>query len=476
MGRPTTSRRIPGKPVRSLNRRKSLPQLANYRSRADSKAQRYWMPPLVPSVLVAVILAAAPMWLPGIRGVIPDRYIMAYAPEALQQMIFRIDVAEQVPIPAQSALEPDTSALLTALAPTPTASIAAQPAAPAQYLQPTRVAVAATPTMTPVVSMALNAAAQDQENEADLGNIDYLLEGFTWEQQGYNNCGPASLKVLMSYWGIEFSEAEAASYLKPNPEDPNVRPDEMAAYTHQLGYNMLIRVDGDFTILKQLIMAGYPVLIEAGYNPEPETLGWTSHYLPLVGFSDQGFIAMDTYRRPNWLYPYVELDYYWRQFNRRYLVAYRDNQAAAIASIVKDEMDDLTMYTHALQTAKLELTVNQDDAYAWFNLGSTLVALEQYEDAATAFDKALQLGLPWRFLWYQFTPFEAYLQVGRYQDVLDLSEAVLARKASEEPHYYKALVYAELDDNNEAQRHLTAAVRFNKNYTAAQAALDALTP
>lgn len=408
--------------------------------------------------------------------VIPDRYLVAYVPGTLQRMIFRIDVSEQVPALAAAAVEADSRALLTAIAPTSTpVSPAGQPT-PAifQYIQPTRVAVAPTPTLTPVYSMDINASAEDTANEADLSRIDFLLEGFTWEQQGYNNCGPASLKVLMSYWGIDFTEEEAASYLKPNPEDPNVRPDEMAAYTNRYGYNMLIRVDGDIERLKMLILAGYPVLIEAGYNPEPETLGWPSHYLPLVGFSDEGFIAMDTYRRPNWLYRYAELDYYWRQFNRRYLVAYRDDQAAAIASIVGEEMDDRIMYTHALETAQTELSTDSADPFAWFNLGSTLVALERYEEAAAAFDQARQIGLPWRFLWYQFTPFEAYLQTGRYEDVLELTQAVLERKASEEPHYYQGLVYVEAGDISQARRHFAAAVRFNRNYDAAQAALDGL--
>jgi tetratricopeptide (TPR) repeat protein len=226
--------------------------------------------------------------------------------------------------------------------------------------------------------------------------------------------------------------------------------------------------------VRQLILAGYPVMIESGYNPEPDTVGWTSHYLTLFGFNDQGFVAMDTYRRPNWFYPYNELDYYWRQFNRRYLVAYRDDQAAAIASIIGPAMDDETMYNNAVYTARTELSLERNDAYGWFNLGSSLVALEQYEDAALAFDQARSIGLEWRFLWYQFEPYEAYMQVGRYQDVIDLANDVLQRKASEEAYYYKGLALQEMGETDDARLQFTFAVRANPNYVAAQEALDRL--
>jgi tetratricopeptide (TPR) repeat protein len=278
----------------------------------------------------------------------------------------------------------------------------------------------------------------------------------------------------MSYWGIELTEAEAASFLKPNPEDPNVRPDEIAAYAETLGYHVLVRVNGDFETLKRLLLAGYPVVIETGYDPEPTTVGWTSHYLTLAGFSEDGFIAMDTYRRPNWFYPYQEIDTYWRQFNRRYLVAYRDDQAVAIASIIGENMDDEIMYTSALNVASAELSLDRSDAFGWFNVGSNLVALERFEEAASAFDEARRLGLPGRFLWYQFTPFEAYMAVGRYEDVITIADAVLEKKANEEAFYYKGLALAAMGDADRARVQLSLALRANPSFQPAQDALDEL--
>ena len=81
-----------------------------------------------------------------------------------------------------------------------------------------------------------------------------------------------------------------------------------------------------------------------------------------------------------------------------------------------------------------------DDPFAWFNLGTDLTALGRYEEAASAYDQARQLGLPWRMLWYQFGPFRAYYETGRYDEVIALADATLrTAKHIEELYYWKGL-------------------------------------
>ena len=97
-----------------------------------------------------------------------------------------------------------------------------------------------------------------------------------------------------------------------------------------------------------------------------------------------------------------------------------------------------TMYAAAAVQAQAELTANPADAFAWFNLGSSLTAQGQYGEAAAAFDQARAIGLPWRMLWYQFEIFDAYLALGRAQDVVTLADQVNAITASiEEIHYWR---------------------------------------
>ncbi len=466
----------------SLPRRQRLPQIQSLTTqRGRRSGATIWTLVAVAMGLLALIVMA-PYWLPAVRWVVPDRYIMAYVPPSLQRFIFEIDVNEQVPTPIA---EPDQGAALRlldtpAVPPTPilvTATPSTGLTGGGSYVQPTAAPVAPTPTVTPAAALGIDPSAVDLGNQADLSQVDALLTGFDFHQQtGSNNCGPASFATMISYWGVEMTLERARSFLKPDPDDPNVRPDEMVRLAESLGYHMVVRDNGNFEILKNFILAGYPVLIETGYDPEPETIGWTSHYLTLVGFSeaDQGFIAMDTYRRPNWFYPYVELDTYWRQFNRRYLVAYRPDQTAAVASIIGADMDNTTMYQNAAFTAQFELSLNRSDPFGWFNLGTSLTGLGRYEDAAYAFDEARRIGLPWRMLWYQFAPFETYLQVGRYDDVIALADAVLQKIPTEEPLYYKAVALAAQGNLEEARSQLSNALHLNPNFDAARLELDRL--
>ena len=134
------------------------------------------------------------------------------------------------------------------------------------------------------------------------------------------------------------------------------------------------------------------------------------------------------------------------------------------------------MWENALTTGRALVTADPENAYLWFNLGTVYNALGEYERAATAFDQARNIGLPWRMLWYQFGPYEAYYQVGRYEDIILLTDITLQnRPYFEESFYYKALAQMALGQTDDARQNLQRAVNFNPNYQPAQAALSRLT-
>jgi tetratricopeptide (TPR) repeat protein len=487
---------------RKLNNRplnSNLPSLRSPQQRTNPLAQAGWVA-IGLSILVLAGALAGPVWLPVLGRIIPKQYIMAYAPAGLQNTMLQIDPNAQVPTPASSASEEEVASLLatdepTALPPTPAEPTLTPTPSPTVDVnealqsggyaqQPTLVAVAPTPTVTPASALSVDPRAVDIENASDLTEVELLLTGFEFEQQGLNNCGPASIRTLMSYWGIDFTEEEAASYLKPTASDANVRPDEMANYAAEYGWQTTIRVDGSRELLQDFMLAGYPVMIETGYDPEPTTVGWTSHYLTMVGYTNEGFIAMDTYRRPNWHYPYEEIDTFWRQFNRKYLVFHRADQRTAVESIILNDMqrrnmseitlDEDVMYENARLRAQQELNMDREDPFGWYNLGASLVGLGRYEDAVSAFNQAREIGLPERFPWYQFEIYEAYFETGNYEEVIALADAVLRRQPSEEAYYWRGLAMAAEGDLNSARRELNRALSFNRNFRDAAIALDAL--
>jgi predicted Zn-dependent protease len=78
-------------------------------------------------------------------------------------------------------------------------------------------------------------------------------------------------------------------------------------------------------------------------------------------------------------------------------------------------------------------------------------------------------------MWYQFGPFEAYLQVGRYDDVINLAREVIgATPGVEETYYYIAQAYEATGDNQRAQANLEVAVMRNPRFTRAVEALNTM--
>jgi tetratricopeptide (TPR) repeat protein len=78
-------------------------------------------------------------------------------------------------------------------------------------------------------------------------------------------------------------------------------------------------------------------------------------------------------------------------------------------------------------------------------------------------------------LWYQFQPFRAYFQVGRYQEVLALADATLATTPDvEELHYWRARALFMLGARDDAIKAARKAILLNPNYTQAQAFLSKL--
>jgi tetratricopeptide (TPR) repeat protein len=296
--------------------------------------------------------------------------------------------------------------------------------------------------------------------------------------------------MALSYWGIQSTQDQAAEFLKGNREDVNVSPSEIPGYVKSLGYQTLVRVNGTSDVLKQFIAAGYPVVIERGFDEEPDK-GWMGHYMLIVGYSDvtAQFAALDSYWGwkhygldepfPVDYWDYDRLDELWRHFNRIYYVVYPPQNASMVASVPGLDADDATMYSKAVEKAQIELAQNQDDLFGWFNLGTSLTGLGDYQNAAQAFDQARSIGLPRRMLWYHHEPYQAYLGVGRNDDVIELATWTLnyssnPQAESEEAWYYRGQAVLAQGDTDSARYYFSLALERNAHFELARQALAQL--
>jgi tetratricopeptide (TPR) repeat protein len=312
------------------------------------------------------------------------------------------------------------------------------------------------------------------------------LTGFTYTSQTLNNCGSAVLAMNLSYYGVTLDQQTIAQTLRPNPNDENVRADELASYAIAQGYRATLRVNGNADQLRLFLSNRIPVIIETWESDDPAKLtDGFAHFRLITGYDDarQVWIAYDSYISRGLINPqgpyqgmyvsYAQADQLWRIMNRKYVVIYTAEQAPIVQNILGGNLADQPMWQGAITQARAEMHKQPNDPFAWFNLGSSLYASGLSGQAVQAFQKAQALGLPTRMLWYQYEPLEAYYAGRQYKEVVNLVDANLTTATGiEELYYWKALALAALDEPNQAHQALQHALAIKPNYQQALTVLN----
>lgn len=253
-----------------------------------------------------------------------------------------------------------------------------------------------------------------------------------FEKQTPNNCGPATLSMALHMYGWEGDQADIAAFIKPVLQDRNVNPEELRYYVRtQAGWlNLEYRVGGSIDLLKRLLTANYPVVVESVTSLDPnDALGpnddlWAAHYLLLTAYDDavQEFTVQDSYHGADLKISYAQLQAEWKPFNNLYMVIYFPQYEDEVKTVLASEWDPDQNRRNALAASEAGTAETPADAFAWFNYGSNLVYFDRYDEAALAYDRAREIGLPLRMFRYQFGPFLAYFHSGRTEDLLALTD------------------------------------------------------
>ncbi|MCI0609089.1 MAG: C39 family peptidase [Anaerolineae bacterium] len=331
----------------------------------------------------------------------------------------------------------------------------------------------ATPLPSPIPSLTFTPVPQNA-----------VLSGIRHEYQKFNNCAPANLSMVLSYWGWQGDQFATRAYLRPSHEidDKNVNPFEIVNFVESsTEYDALWRVGGDLNLIKRLVAAGFPVLIEKGLHPSHDA--WLGHYQTISGYDDAKgqFLVYDSYEGPPEAYgvPYQLIGQFWRHFNFVYVVVLPPERAAEVHSILNTQSDPQQNFRYAAELALAEANslTGREQFFAWFNRGANLVYIQDYAGAAQAYDTAFTLYAalpaeerPWRLLWYQDGPYAAYYHTGRYQDVINLAQTALVnvdKPVLEETYYWRGMAKEALGDRQGAIEDLTRASTLNPNSTPA---------
>ncbi len=359
------------------------------------------------------------------------------------------------------------------------------------------------PTATPTITLTPIPASEK------LSGVVYVDQCNRW-----NYCGPSNLTMTLKFWGWKGDRDDVALAVKPGANEPNmsfidrgktdknVMPYEMVDFVNDhTELRALYRYGGNIDLLKQLIAGGFPVIIEKGYYQVDYTgrRSWMGHYSFITGYDDvqASFIWQDTYPNhcegdpkalgSNITIKYTDLEAGWRAFNYVFMVVYPPNSEAQVISLLGPWVDSAWAAQNALDIADQAIPSlsGNDLFFAWFNKGTSHVALYQYYDAAVAYDYAFTLyqqlnndesQRPYRILWYETGPYWAYYYSYRYQDVINLANTTLTiltdKPSLEESLYWRGLAEYALGLYDAAYADMRKAVYWNQHFQAALAKLQ----
>ncbi|MCR4326057.1 MAG: C39 family peptidase [Candidatus Roizmanbacteria bacterium] len=288
--------------------------------------------------------------------------------------------------------------------------------------------------------------------------------------QTFNNCGPAALSMALSYYGIVQSQAVLGEALRPyqhplgDNDDKSVTLEELARKSTEYNLIPYHRANGSIKLLKQFIAADMPVVTRTWLGVDNDI----GHYRVVKGYDavTGEIIQDDSLQGANLRYSYDDFLAMWEKFNYEYVVLVppeKDNRARAILG---NNVHAEWAWAQAKLQAQEKLDSNPNDTYARFNLSVAMYHTQDYEGAIREFEE-VETQLPWRTLWYQTEPIEAYFAVGNYTKVFEVTDTVLNNhnRAFSELYVLRGKAYEQLGDNEAAQAEFEKARQYNIHLT-----------
>ena len=334
-------------------------------------------------------------------------------------------------------------------------------------------------TVSPLTALKQSVSSQSPDPTPQLNikqpSESVVLPGATWVPQTFNNCGPATTAMALQYFGYNVSQEETKAKLRTNADDKNVFTYEIGEYLrNDYGIESRLLYGGDVQRLKTLLANDVYILIEDWLHPN-EDIG---HDTLIRGYDDSRgvFIFDDSYLGVNVEIPYQLFEQtQWKPFNRQYMPLYLPDKEPVVRAIVGDDWDRSRMYQNTVAIAQREIAENQNDMYAWFNLGTSQYELGNYVAAKEAFAKSQALGWPGRMLWYQIQPVKTLNALGDYSAALTMADLGLRNNDTfAELHYEKAVAYQGLGQLDLAKREVQRTIELAPNYQPAQTLLQSL--
>ena len=306
-----------------------------------------------------------------------------------------------------------------------------------------------------------------------------LLPNPNHTYQTFNNCGPATLSMMLSLNGKSVSQKELGDQMRPyqipsgDNDDKTIFTYEFVEWAKKYGFNSVGRVNGDIELLKTFTANGIPVVVKTWLHPG-EDIG---HFRIVRGFDEEKKVIIqdDSFEGPNRRISYFDFLSMWQPFNYDYIIVYNDDQADLVEAIIGEEIDEVSAWQNALVRAQKEHEIDPSNPYPKFNMSTAYYHIGEYEKSVGAFEE-VQTSLPKRMLWYQIEPILAYKELKDYDRVFQITQNILdnGNRAYSELYVLRGDIYLLQGKRDEARSEYELALTYNKNLEKAQETLNSL--
>ena len=219
-----------------------------------------------------------------------------------------------------------------------------------------------------------------------------VIEDMKHVWQSLNNCGPASVVMALSSFGVDVSQETARLPLRGTNILSGMGPQKVDGWVNEsFGLRSVWRNNGTNDLLRRLVANGFtPMVTQWMQDPRVSRI---AHWRVVRGYDDA---AATFYVNDPMLGHMVPLSYQWFQsswqpFSYRYMVIYDPKDEALVKAIVGDDWNDTKMRKNFYERTKVEAYA-QDTSAAWLAYGEASYGYGSFKEAVAAFERGMALG------------------------------------------------------------------------------------
>jgi hypothetical protein len=210
--------------------------------------------------------------------------------------------------------------------------------------------------------------------------------------QSLNNCGPASVVMALSTFGVDVSQEFARVPLRGTNVASGMGPQRVDGWVKEnFGLRSVWRNNGTNDLIRRLVANGFaPMVTQWMQDPRISRI---SHWRVVRGYDD----AKGTfYVNDPMLGNYVPLSYNWfhdnwQTFSYRYMVIFDPKDEALLKTIIGDDWDNAKMRKNFYERTKADAPSYETSA-SWLVYGEAAYGYGMFREAVEAFERGLALG------------------------------------------------------------------------------------